>query len=332
MKQRPFGRSGVTVSEVGLGTWQLGGTEWGDLPEDDALAILHAAAATGVTLFDTADIYGGGRSETLIGRYLRETGAPIRIATKLGRRQDAPNGWPQNFTRDSIFRHTEESLKRLGVPRVFLQQFHCIPTDELRKGHVFDHARALQTAGLVDHWGVSVETVEEGLLCLDQPGCAALQVIFNVFRQKPLDELLPKAKAKGVAILARVPLASGLLTGKFRPGQRFGEKDHRHFNADGQAFHVGETFAGVPLARGLELVEKVKALLAPDESRTLGELALRWVLDCDAVTSVIPGATRAEQVRSNARASGLPPLTADQHRRLADLYRAEVAPAVRGAY
>jgi aryl-alcohol dehydrogenase-like predicted oxidoreductase len=332
MKYRTFGKTGVAVSEVGLGTWQLGGTEWGDVSDAAALAVLRRAVYSGVNFLDTADIYGGGRSETLIGRLLRETKTKLVLATKLGRRFDDGNGWPANFTLPVMRQHTQDSLKRLGVDSVFLQQLHCVPIEELRRGEIFDNLRALKKEGLIQNWGVSVETVEEGLLCLQHADCGSLQVIYNVFRQKLTDELLPRAKAQGVAILARVPLASGLLSGKFRHGQKFGERDHRHFNADGQAFNVGETFAGVPFDQGVDLAEKVGQLLAPQGGTTLAELALRWVLDDDAVTTVIPGATKPEQAGSNARASDLPPLGPEAHARLRDLYVREIAPLIRGPY
>jgi aryl-alcohol dehydrogenase-like predicted oxidoreductase len=331
MKQRPFGTTGVRVSEVGLGTWQIGGTEWGDVTDEQALAVLQAAADAGITLLDTADIYGGGRSESLIGRFLKTpAGRNMVVVTKLGRRGDP--GWPENFTLATARRHTQDSLRRLGVEQIFLTQWHCIPAEQMRAGEVFEHLRTLQKEGLIRHWGVSVETVEEGLLCLKQPGCASLQVIFNIFRQKLVDELLPAARAAGVAILARVPLASGLLSGRFKSGHAFAERDHRRFNADGQAFNVGETFAGLPFETGVVLAEKVRAVLGPEDRATLAQKALRWVLDHDAVTGVIPGATRPDQVAGNAAASDLAPLSADTHRRLRELYETEIRALIRGPY
>jgi aryl-alcohol dehydrogenase-like predicted oxidoreductase len=340
MRYRQFGKTGATVSEVGLGTWQIGGTEWGDVTDADALAILHRSADAGVTLFDTADIYGGGRSEQLIGRFLRERkasesragGQPITVVTKLGRRFDPPNGWPQNFTLDVIRRHTQDSIKRLGVESLFLTQWHCIPPEQLRSGEVFAHLETIRAEGLIRHWGVSVESVEEGLTAMAHPGCASLQVIYNIFRQKLTDELLPHAAAKGVAILARVPLASGLLSGRFTADTKFGARDHRHFNADGQAFNVGETFAGLPFAEGVALAGKVREILAPKGDVTMAQLALRWVLDNPHVSAVIPGATKLSQAESNARASDLPPLPPEAHGRLKALYEAEVKAKIRGPY
>jgi len=335
MHTRPFGSSSVQVSEVGLGTWQLGGTEWGNVTDQQAFAVLQKAYEAGITLFDTADIYGQGRSETLIGQFLKKLGAsanPLHVATKLGRRFDTPNGWPQNFTLQGMRQHTQESLKRLGIEQIFLQQFHCIPFDVLQQGEVFEHMRTLQREGLIRHWGVSVETVEEGLFCLRQPGCASLQVIFNIFRQKLVHELLPQAQAAGVAILARVPLASGLLSGRFTANQAFAPTDHRHFNANGEKFNVGETFAGVPFDKGLALVEKIKTILQPTEKLNLSTLAIRWILDHPAVTSVIPGATKPEQVTFNAAASGVQPLGESVHQQLHILYEQEIRPLIRGRY
>ena len=332
MNYRDFGKTGARISEVGLGTWQLGGFDWGVVDEKDALAILRRSVDLGVNFFDTADVYGMGVSERFIGKFLKETKGKVYVATKLGRRGDAPNGWPQNFTLEAVRRHTQESLKRLGVASVFLQQWHCIPTEEMARGEVFDHLRTIQKEGLIQHWGVSVESVEEGLICMKHPDCASLQVIFNIFRQKLVDELFPVAKRNKVGILARVPLASGILSGKFRPGHKFAEKDHRNYNADGGSFNVGETFAGVPFDRGVVLAEKVQAILKPTENVTMASLALRWVLDHEAVSAVIPGATKLTQAESNAAASNLPPLSAQTHEALRRLYREEIAATVRGKY
>ncbi|MCX5659062.1 MAG: aldo/keto reductase [Planctomycetota bacterium] len=338
MKTRVLGKTGARVSEVGLGTWQLGGADWGALSDDDALRILHRSADLGVNLYDTADVYGSGRSESILSRFLKEKRGGACIATKLGRRGDAPYGWPQNFTLDFARRQTQESMRRLGVNSIFLQQWHCIPTDQLRRGEVFDHLRTLKKEGLIQHWGVSVESVEEGLLCMAQDDCATLQVIYNIFRQKLTTELIPQAKAKNVGILARVPLASGLLAGAFKPGHRFDAKDHRHYNADGKAFNVGETFAGVPFEKGVEIAEQVRQIFQADQAghshggATMAQMSLRWVLDDAGVSSVIPGASRVAQAESNASASLLPPLSAEAHRWLRDLYESRIKPAIRGPY
>jgi len=330
MKYRTLGKTGAKISEVGIGTWQLGGADWGDVPEHDALAILRHSVELGVNFIDTADVYGSGRSETLIGRFLKETKHKLFVATKLGRHGDP--GWPANFTLETIRKHTQDSLQRLGVESLFLQQLHCIPTEEYCKGEVFEHLRTLKREGLIQNWGVSVESVEEGLICLKHADCATLQVIYNIFRQKLTDELLPQAKAKQVGILARVPLASGLLAGKFKPGHKFAEKDHRNYNRDGGAFNVGETFAGVPFDKGLVFAEEIRKILDAAGAAPMPQKALRWVLDHDEVSTVIPGATKLGQAESNARASDLPPLGKDIHQKLRQLYLKEIAAAIRGKY
>jgi aryl-alcohol dehydrogenase-like predicted oxidoreductase len=327
MKTRTFGSTGRAVGEVGLGTWQIGGN-WGEVPETVALQTLHTAVETGTTLFDTADVYGDGRSESLIGRFLKETNAPIFVATKLGR--SSPPGWPGNFTRDAIRAHTEASLRRLGVEALDLTQLHCIPFDVLKQGEVFEHLRELQREGKIRHFGVSVESMDEALFCLQQPGVASLQIIFNVLRQKPAEVLFAEAKQRAVALLVRLPLASGLLGGKMTKATRFAPDDHRNFNRDGQMFNVGETFGGLPFEKGVELAEQIKPFVP--SGMTLPELALRWCLDFDAVSAIIPGAKNPEQARANARAAALPPLPAALHEQLREFYQREVAPHIRGPY
>jgi aryl-alcohol dehydrogenase-like predicted oxidoreductase len=328
MQYRTFGRDPVRVSEVGLGCWQFGGTEWGELSEDAALATLRAAAEAGVFFLDTADIYGLGRSERLIGLYRREhPDATPFIATKLGRHPDP--GWPANFTWESFRKHTEASLLRLGVEALDLQQLHCVPPEQLERGDVFDWLRRLQREGKIRRWGASVESDDEARICLKHDGLASLQIIFNIYRQKPIVELFDEARHKGVAIIVRLPLASGLLSGRYTKSTTFAPTDHRTFNRDGEKFNVGETFAGLPFQRGVELTQELKALLPPGD---MAQWALRWCLDFDAVTVVIPGARNAAQVRSNAAASDLPPLPPEAHRRIRDFYDAEVAGLIRGPY
>ncbi len=331
MKSRVLGKPNVKVSEVGLGTWQLGSADWGVVSEQEALGILHRAADRGVTLFDTADVYGLGVSERVIGKFLKERRG-VRVATKLGRAFWVKHGWPKQFTLKIAREATQQSLKNLGADSIFLQQWHCIPTPMLRDGEALEHLDALKKEGLIQHWGASVESVEEALLCMTHPGCASLQVIYNIFRQKLTDELLPVARRCNVGILARVPLASGLLTGRFQHGQKFSEKDHRNYNRDGKAFNVGETFAGVPFDQGVEFVEKIKAILKPTAEVPLAQLALRWLLDQEGVTAVIPGATRPAQVDSNAAASRLKRISPAQHAALRALYDKEIAAAIRGPY
>lgn len=313
------------MSEVGLGTWQLG-AEWGHVEEREAEAILTAAVDAGIDFFDTADIYGDGRSERLIGEFLQETGANVCVATKLGRA--AQPGWPANFTLPAMRAHVDGSLRRLATDALDLLQLHCVPLDELRRGAVFDHLRTLRAEGRIKAFGASVESVAEAQLCLAQEGLASLQVIFNVFRQTPIEALFDAARRAGVAIIVRLPLASGLLSGRFDAGTTFGPEDHRTFNRDGQAFHAGETFAGLPFERGLDLVEELRALVP--EGFSLAQLAQRWILDHDAVSTVITGASRPDQVRENAASSDLPALPARLHIRLRELWAARVRPMVRG--
>jgi len=327
MHKRPFGTNGTMVSEVGLGTWQIGGA-WGTVEDKTAMEILHKAAEVGITFFDTADIYGDGRSERFIGRFLKEHPGKVFVATKLGRK--AEPGWPGNFAPETIARHTEESLSRLGVERLDLTQLHCIPKEVMADGAVFDALRDLKKQGKIADFGASVESVEEGLICLEQEGIASLQVIFNIYRQKLVSELFGKAKEKGVSIIARVPLASGLLSGKMSKSTTFDKSDHRNFNRDGQAFNVGETFAGVPFDKGVELTEELMKM--KPEGMTMAQMALRWILDHDAVSVVIPGASRPTQVVDNAAISDLPPLSEELHKRLEQFYMDKVAQHIRGPY
>jgi aryl-alcohol dehydrogenase-like predicted oxidoreductase len=329
MKQRAFNTGQITVSEVGLGTWQIGGS-WGEVSEDDSLAILRSAAENGVTFFDTADVYGDGRSESLIGRFLRESPQhnDLFIATKLGRSSNP--GWPGNFSLEAMRVHTEASLRRLGVDALDLTQLHCIPTEELQKGEVFESLRTLQREGKIKRFGASVESMDEALVCLQQEGLASLQIIFNIFRQKPIDTLFEAAHQKSVALIVRLPLASGLLSGKFTKETHFEQDDHRNFNRDGQSFNVGETFAGLPFEKGVELADALKEKVPT--GMTMAQMALRWILDFDAVTTIIPGASKLAQVSSNVSATGLPPLGDELHAQLRDFYTTQVKEHIRGPY
>ena len=327
MHVRHFGSDTLKVSEIGLGTWQLG-ANWGPVDDRTAEATLAAAVDAGVNFLDTADVYGDGRSEERIARFLKTRREKIVVATKLGRRGDP--GWPANFTRETMRRHTEDSLRRLGVDALDLTQLHCVPTEVLRRGEVFEHLRELKEAGKIRRFGASVETMEEAHLCLDQPGIASLQIIFNVLRQKPIDTLLGAAKRKGVAIIVRLPLASGLLADKFTARTTFGAEDHRSFNRDGQAFNVGETFSGLPFEKGLEIVAELRTLVP--FGMPMADFALRWILDHDAVSVVIPGASHPQQARANVVPSMLPHLGLDQHEKLTEFYRNEVLPHIRGPY
>jgi len=327
MRTRRFGRDGLLLPEVGLGTWQLGG-EWGEVGDEEAYRILNAALDHGTTFFDTADVYGPEVSERRIGRVLAERSERVFVATKLGRHPDP--GWPENFSLKTMRSHTEGSLRRLGVDALDLTQLHCIPRKEMAKGEVFDHLRTLREEGKILRFGASVETVEEGLLCLEEDDLYSLQVIFNIFRRKPIAELFEKARAKDVALIVRLPLASGLLAGKFSSSTVFPANDHRSYNRDGEAFNVGETFAGLPFEVGVRLADGIQPLVP--EGMSMAQMALRWVLDFEAVSVVIPGATRRPQVVSNAAASLLPPLGRGLHEDLRRMYETEVAGHIRGPY
>ncbi|MEO5782808.1 MAG: aldo/keto reductase [Ginsengibacter sp.] len=327
MKYRSF--RGTHISEVGLGTWQLGSADWGNVSDEDAFKILNAFSDAGGNFIDTADVYGMGNSEQVIGRFLKTEPKEIYVASKLGRRSDGKFGWPQNFTYLNMHKQVVSTLRNLDISELFLEQLHCIPLEELQHGEVFDHLRKLQDEKLIRHWGVSVETSEEALLCLEQEGLASLQIIFNLFRQHVADEIFAKAKEKDVAIIVRVPLASGLLTGKFNEQTTFVENDHRNYNANGESFNAGETFAGIEFNKGVKFTNEIAKLL-PD--KRMAQWSIRWILDHSEVTTVIPGASKISQVESNVEASNLPPLANDVHLQLQELYDAKIKPAIRGHY
>ncbi len=327
MKNRPLGDTGRMVSEIGLGTWQLG-AGWGNVTDAIALETLRTAYDAGVTFFDTADVYGDGRSESLIGKFLRETPAArekVFVATKLGRRE-----WPHGFTREHVRRFTEDSLRRLGVDALDLTQLHCIPTAVLKRGEMLGFLEELKKEGKLKAYGASVESMDEALFCIGHGGVSTLQIIFNIFRQKPIHALFNAALARKVGIIVRLPLASGLLSGKMTKQTSFAENDHRLFNRDGQHFNVGETFAGLPYELGVELSDELK-LMVP-EGVSMAAWALRWCLDFDAVSTVIPGARNPQQALSNVAATTLPPLGADVHEKLAAFYQRSVTAHIRGPY
>jgi aryl-alcohol dehydrogenase-like predicted oxidoreductase len=326
MKTRMFGDA--RVSEVGLGCWQIGGDQWGDVSDTDAIDVLRASVEAGVTFLDTADVYGAGRSEELIGRFLKNyKREQFFIASKFGRFPRP--GWPGNFDPKTIREHTENSLKRLGIERLDLTQLHCLPMEQLKRAEVWDTLRALKKEGKIARFGSSVESVAEAEECIRHPDCASLQIIFNIFRQTPeTSGLLDRCKKQGVAIIVRLPLASGLLAGKYTPKTTFGPNDHRTINRNGEKFNVGETFAGLGFEKGLEMVEKLKPLLP--SGYTLPQLALRWCLDHPAVTTIIPGARNRAQALANASASDLPPLPTEAMGKLRDFFLKDVKPAVRG--
>ncbi len=312
METRPLGRTGAEIGVVGLGTWQLGG-DWGDVDEETAGAVLDAALDAGVTLLDTADVYGDGRSEERIRKALAARSDRPFVATKAGRRADPFEA--AQYTPENLRAWVDRSRRNLGVDTLDLVQLHCPPPAVYSDQRVYDALDALVDDGAIAAYGVSVETVAEGLTALEHPGVQSIQVILNVFRRKPLEELLPAAAARGVGILARVPLASGLLSGKYDESTTFGADDHRNYNRHGEAFDVGETFSGVPYDAGVAAAREFTALCG---DRVPAQVALRWVVDQPGVTAVIPGARSVAQVRSNAAAADLAPLTDGE---LADLER-----------
>jgi aryl-alcohol dehydrogenase-like predicted oxidoreductase len=321
MRTRSMPRAGLEVSEVGLGTWQYGG-DWGQVTDEQARAVLHTALDAGVTFLDTADVYGDGRSERLVGAVVAERGDTDRvaIATKVGRRADPHVA--AAYTADAVRGWVTRSLENLAVDRIDLLQLHCPPSEVYGDDEVFDALDGLVEEGLLAAYGVSVETCDEALGAIARPGVATLQIILNAFRRKPLEQVLPAAREAGVGVIARVPLASGLLTGRYDLDTTFPADDHRNFNRQGEAFDVGETFAGVPFEVGVKAAREVSALAGPE--RTPAQLALRWILDQDGVSTVIPGASSVEQVEGNVSASELPPLDEATHDRLRDLYDRDI--------
>jgi aryl-alcohol dehydrogenase-like predicted oxidoreductase len=323
MRSRPLGSTGRAVSEIGFGAWQIG-ADWGDVDEDAAVATLHAAADAGVTFFDTADVYGDGRSERLVGRLLRERGREaITVATKMGRRaeQTVANYSPENFRA-----WNDRSRENLGVETLDLVQLHCPPTDLYYRPEVFEELDAMVDEGRIAAYGVSVERIEEALKAIEYPSLASVQMIFNPFRQRPASLFLQEAARKGVGVIVRVPLASGLLSGKYTRDTTFAADDHRSFNRHGEMFDVGETFAGVPFEVGLDAVEELRPLVP--ETATLAQLALRWILMHDAVSTVIPGARSPKQAAANAAAAELPALDGPAMERIAAVYGERIAPHV----
>jgi aryl-alcohol dehydrogenase-like predicted oxidoreductase len=315
MEQRILGRTGRAVSVIGLGTWQLG-ADWGEVVDKDALAVLDAAAESGITLLDTADVYGDGRSERLIGQFLAgNPGLEIMVATKMGRRVALD---PALYTLASFRAWTDRSRANLGTDRLDLVQLHCPPASVYSSDAVYDALDTLVAEQRIAAYGVSVETCDEALAAIARPGTASVQVILNVFRRKPLDQALPAAQAAGVGIIARVPLASGLLSGRYSRSTSFAASDHRSYNRHGEAFEAGETFSGVDFDTGVDAAQEFAAL-APAGAAP-AQAALRWVIQQPGVSTVIPGARNPEQVRQNALAAELPGFTDEQLRAIEGLY------------
>jgi aryl-alcohol dehydrogenase-like predicted oxidoreductase len=313
VETREIKRLDHAVSVVGLGTWQLG-ADWGDVSEDAADSVLEAAVKEGVTFFDTADVYGDGRSETFCGR-LRERHPDVFVATKMGRRVAQET---INYNRENFLAWNDRSRENLGMETLDLVQLHCPPDGVYESDAVFEALDEMVSGGRIAAYGVSVETCAQALAAIARPHVASVQIILNCFRLKPLEEVLPAARAAGVGIIARVPLASGLLSGRYDEHTTFDASDHRTFNRRGEAFDVGETFAGVPFEIGVKAARELSELV--DDGSTLAQFALRWVIDQPGVSTVIPGARNPEQVAQNIAAAALPPLRAAQRDGVRDVY------------
>ncbi|TCC57450.1 aldo/keto reductase [Kribbella pittospori] len=326
METRRLGRTGRDVGVVGLGAWQLG-ADWGSVDESDALAVLRAAVEGGVTFIDTADVYGDGRSERLVGQVFKETVlngvGSLTVATKMGRRVEQV---PSNYTLENFRAWNDRSRQNLGVDTIDLVQLHCPPTPVYSTDAVFDALDSMVDEGRMASYGVSVETCAEALTAIARPNVASVQIILNAFRLKPLDEVLPAAQAAGVGIIARVPLASGLLSGKYDENTTFSPDDHRTYNRHGEAFDVGETFSGVDFGTGLEAVRRLMPWLPA--GATMAQFALRWILDQPGVSVVIPGARNPAQVAGNLAAASLSPLTADQSAAVQATYDELIRPQI----
>ncbi|WP_433018700.1 aldo/keto reductase [Kribbella sp. CA-294648] len=321
MEKRRLGRTGRDVGVVGLGAWQLG-ADWGEVDESDALGVLNVAIDGGVTFIDTADVYGDGRSERLVGQVLKDH-PELTVATKMGRRVEQV---PENYTLDAFRAWNDRSRENLGVDTIDLVQLHCPPTPVYSSDAVFDGLDTMVAEGRIAAYGVSVETCAEALTAIARPNVASVQIILNAFRLKPLDEVLPAAERAGVGIIARVPLASGLLSGKYDENTTFGADDHRNYNRKGESFDVGETFSGVDFATGLEAVKRLIPLV-PDGA-TMTQFALRWILDQPGVTVVIPGARNPQQVAGNIGAATLRPLTTGELKVVQTVYDELIRPQV----
>jgi aryl-alcohol dehydrogenase-like predicted oxidoreductase len=313
MEHREIERLGRAVSVVGLGTWQLG-ADWGTVSPDDARATLEAAVDAGITFFDTADVYGDGRSEQFCGQ-LRERHPELFIATKMGRRVEQV---AENYSEENFLQWNDRSRQNLGVEQLELVQLHCPPDPVFDSDAVFEALDRMVAAGRIRAYGVSVETCAQALKAIARGHVASVQIILNCFRLKPLEQVLPAARQAGVGIIARVPLASGLLSGRYDEHTTFGPEDHRNYNRHGEMFDVGETFAGVPYETGVAAARELTELVDP--GMTLAQFALRWVIDQDGVSTVIPGARNAEQARANAQAASLPALRPEQLAGVQDVY------------
>jgi aryl-alcohol dehydrogenase-like predicted oxidoreductase len=328
MQYRALGRTGLSVSTISFGAWAIGGS-WGTVDDEESMRTLHAAIDSGVNFIDTADVYGDGRSERLVARLRRERpGEAIHVATKAGRR--LPVQTPEGYSRGNLVDWVDRSLRNLESGPIDLLQLHCPPSPVFRDAGVYGILDDLVTAGKIRHYGVSVERVDEALDAIRHPGVQTVQIIFNMFRLKPAARFFPEAAKQQVGVLARVPLASGMLTGKLSAASQFADDDHRKFNRDGEAFDKGETFSGVPYDVGLAAVEELRALLP--SGVTLAQLALRWTLMFDGVTCAIPGARTPDQARANAAAADLPPLDEKSMDAVQRIYDDRIKPHVHASW
>lgn len=323
MKTRRLGKTDFLVSEIGLGTWQLGG-DFGPIEDMDASTILANAARLGVNFWDTADVYGNGLSEHRIGTFYGKPDGLV-VATKVGRSGAL---YPDKYTKGGVRESLEESAKRLCVDSIDLAQLHCVPRETLEAGEIFGWMEEIKAEGLIKNWGASVETIAEAEICLEQEGLATLQIIFNIFRQDAAESLLERAMERDVGVIVRLPLASGLLSGKYTRDTEFSPTDHRSYNREGQAFSVGETFGGIPFETGVELAEQLRGYVP--EGQRMSLFALRWILDHKAVSTIIAGVSRPDQIGVNAEAGDLPELPEAVHEKLAAFYAEKVRPEIRG--
>ena len=324
MKTRILGKTGLNVSEVGLGCWQLG-NDFGPVEDQEAQKILQIGLENGITFFDTADVYGGGLSEERIGHWLKTLQHKPTVATKVGRNPNLhPNGYTKAAMKDSL----QGSAKRLGVETLDLAQLHCVPPEVLFDGDILAWMEDFKKEGLIKHFGASVEMLDEAQFCCSHPELASLQILFNIFRQDAVDTLFPLAEKNNVGIIVRLPLASGLLSGKMSVDRKFDSQDHRSYNKDGAAFHVGETFNGIPFEKGVALVDNLKSVLPKDVN--ILDVALRWILDQPQVSSIIAGASNSSQVARNASISDLPALDKSMHDLLHNYYYDQVKTHIRG--
>jgi len=323
MKYRKLGKTGYKISEISYGSWSLG-ADWGDVSEDQAMKVLHKAIDLGVNFIDTADVYGDGRSEKLIGKLLKQRKERIFVATKAGRRLDPHTA--EGYTKENLNKFVDRSLKNLGVKTLDLLQLHCPPTAVYYNQKVFEVLEEMVRKKKIRYYGVSVEKVEEGLKAMEYPGISTVQIIFNMFRQRPAELFFERAKKKNIGIIVRVPLASGLLSGRMTKHTHFPSNDHRNYNRQGGSFDVGETFAGIPFEIGLDAVEKLKKI-KPD-AFTMPQFALKWILMHSAISTVIPGGKRPEQIADNTTAGNFPNLPTEVMKKIERIYRDYIKPHV----